>query len=421
MKHTIPPSEPGSALHSMTEAVQACVHCGFCLPTCPTYQELGQEMDTPRGRIVLMKEVLEGTLPLAQALPHMDRCLGCLACETACPSGVKYRELISPFRDHVRDERPRTPAERLRRRLLLETLPYPGRFRLAVRSALLTKSLHGLLPASLRPMLGLLPDKLPAAQKLKALYPAEGTRRARVALLAGCAQQVLAPEINAATIAVLTRNGVEVAVPSGQGCCGALAWHVGAGDEARRAARQNLGAFPDDVDAIVTNAAGCGSGLHEYPLMLKGTAEETAAKAFAHRVQDVSVFLDRLGIESPPAPPRAITVAYHDACHLSHAQGVRSAPRELLRRIPGLVLKEIADGDICCGSAGTYNIDQPDIAASLGRRKAANITATGADFVVMGNIGCMTQLTTHLRPHQGAPRVMHTMELLAMALEGRLR
>ena len=420
MKHTIPPSSPGTAVHSMTEAVQACVHCGFCLPACPTYQELGQEMDTPRGRIVLMKEVLEGTLPLAQALPHVDRCLGCLACETACPSGVKYRELISPFRDHIRETRPRTLAERLRRRLLLTTLPYPWRFRLAARGGILTRGLHDMLPRSLQPMLSLLPDKLPLAQKLAASYPAQGTRRARVALLAGCAQQVLAPEINSATIAVLTRCGVEVVVPGKQGCCGALAWHVGAGDDARKAARKNLAAFPADVDAIVTNAAGCGSGLHEYPLMLQGTPDEAAARAFAHRVLDVSVFLDRLGIEPPPTPSRTVTVAYHDACHLSHAQGVRSAPRELLRRIPGLVLKEIADGDICCGSAGTYNIDQPEIAAGLGRKKAENISATAAEFVVMGNIGCMTQITAHLRRHDAAPRVLHTMELLALAFDAKL-
>jgi glycolate oxidase iron-sulfur subunit len=419
MKHTIPRSEPGTALHSMSEAVQACVHCGFCLPACPTYQVLGQEMDTPRGRIVLMKEVLEGTLPLAQALPHVDRCLGCLACETACPSGVKYRELLSPFRDRVRNERPRTFTERLRRRLLLATLPYPARFRFAAKLGLLTKPLHRLLPRALRPMLSLLPDKLPARRKLREVYPAQGPRRARVALLAGCAQQVLAPEINAATISVLTRCGVEVIVPRSQGCCGALAWHVGAGDEARRSARKNLVAFPDDIDAIITNAAGCGSGLHEYPLMLQGTPDESGARAFAHRVQDVSVFLERLGVESPPAPPRALIVAYHDACHLSHAQGVRSAPRELLRRIPGLVLREIADAEICCGSAGTYNIDQPGIAASLGQTKAANIAATGADFVVTGNIGCMTQIAAHLRAHPNAPRLLHTMELLALAFEGR--
>jgi glycolate oxidase iron-sulfur subunit len=415
MKHTIPPSAPGTPLHSMSEAVQTCVHCGFCLPACPTYQELGQEMDTPRGRIVLMKEVLEGTLPLKQALPHVDRCLGCLGCETACPSGVKYRELISPFRDYIRDKRPRTLAERLRRRMLLTTLPHPWRFRLAARAGIATRAFHRFLPRFLRPMLSLLPDELPAAPRLAPFYPAQGARRARVALLAGCAQQVLAPQINAATIAVLTRCGVEVLIPDQQGCCGALAWHVGAGEEARKSARKNIAAFPADVDAILTNAAGCGSGLHEYPLMLQGTPDEAAAREFAHRVEDVSVFLHRLGMEPPPALPRPLTVAYHDACHLSHAQGVRSAPRELLRLIPGLTLKEVPNGEMCCGSAGTYNIDQPAIAASLGHKKAEAIASTGADCVVMGNIGCMTQIVTHLRSQDHAPQVMHTMELLAAA------
>lgn len=399
----------------MSEAVQACVHCGFCLPACPTYQVLGQEMDTPRGRIVLMKEVLEGTLPLAQALPHVDRCLGCLACETACPSGVKYRELISPFRDLVRKERPRTMAERLRRRLLLTMLPYPWRFRLAAKSGILTKSLHRLLPRALRPMLSLLPDKLPAAQKLQPLYAAQGPRRARVALLAGCAQQVLAPEINAATITVLTRCGVEVVVPAAQGCCGALAWHVGAGDEARKAARKNLRAFPQDIDAIVTNAAGCGSGLHEYPLMLQGTPDETAARAFAHRVQDVSVFLERLGIETPPAPPRAITVAYHDACHLAHAQKVRRAPRALLAQIPGLRVVEVPDGDTCCGSAGLYNVEHSEIADDLGARKARAIVATGANVVAAGNIGCLVQVATHLARDGVSIPTLHTMQVLDRA------
>jgi glycolate oxidase iron-sulfur subunit len=415
MKHTIPPAAPGTPLHSMAEAVQTCVHCGFCLPACPTYQELGQEMDTPRGRIVLMKEVLEGTLPLEQALPHVDRCLGCLGCETACPSGVKYRELISPFRDHIRDRRPRTLTEKLRRRMLLATLPHPARFRASAKLGIATRALHRFLPRAFKPMLSLLPAELPAARRLAPFYPAQGTKRARVALLAGCAQQVLAPQINAATVAVLTRCGVEVVIPEAQGCCGALAWHVGAGDEARKAARKNIAAFPADVDAILTNAAGCGSGLHEYPLMLQGTPDEAAAREFAHRVEDVSVFLDRLGIETPPALPRPLTVAYHDACHLSHAQGVRSAPRDLLRRIPGLTLKEIPHGEICCGSAGTYNIDQPEIAAGLGRHKAEHIASTGADCVVMGNIGCMTQIAAHLRGMEHAPRVMHTMELLAAA------
>ncbi len=401
----------------MAEAVQTCVHCGFCLPACPTYAVLGQEMDSPRGRIVLMKSVLEGDLPLEAALPHVDRCLGCLGCETACPSGVRYRELISPFRQKAQEERRRSAAETLRRTALLQLLPYPSRFRWAARLGGIAKPFRALMPKSVRPMLDLLPDTLPPADMLPALVPAQGIRRARVALLAGCAQQVLAPQINRATLLVLAKNGVEVVIPHRQVCCGALAWHVGAGDAAREFARKNLAAFPRDVDAVLTNAAGCGSGLHEYPLMLRGHPEEAAAGEFAHKVQDVCAFLDALGLSAPiPEPDRKWVVAYHDACHLSHAQGVRAAPRNLLRSIPGLELREISDGDICCGSAGSYNVDQPAIAAELGRRKVVRILETGADFLVSGNIGCLTQIATHLRSAPRCIEVLHTVELLARAM-----
>ena len=419
MKHAIPTDPTNPWLPRMAEAVQTCVHCGFCLPACPTYVALGQEMDSPRGRIILMKEVLEGTTKLADALPHVDRCLGCLGCETACPSGVPYRDLISPFRQQAMLTRRLSFAAKWRRWSLLQTLPYPGRFRLAARLGGLARPLRNLLPAALRPMLELLPPSLPAREHLPEITPAQGPRRARVALLAGCAQQVLAPEINRATLAVLSRNGVEVIIPKAQGCCGALAWHVGAGKQARAAARKNLAAFPKDVDAILTNAAGCGSGLHEYPLMLAGTSDETAAREFAHRVQDVSAFLQTLGLLPPPAAPSPVTVAYHDACHLSHAQGVRSAPRELLRAIPGVTVVEIPDGEICCGSAGSYNVDQPEIAYDLGHRKATAIRQTGASWVAAGNIGCLTQITAHLRTGSQPIRVVHTMEILEMAYSGK--
>ncbi len=420
MKHEISVGRAGPAGAGMAAAVQTCVHCGFCLPACPTYQVMGQEMDTPRGRILLMKDVLEGSLPLEEALPHTDRCLGCLACETACPSGVKYRDLISPFREWTAGRRERSVMERLRRWVLLRTLPYPERFRAAARLGILSRPLHALVPGAFRPMLDLLPASLPGAGRLAAQYPAQGQRRGRVALLAGCAQQVLAPGINEATIAVFTAAGVEVVVPREQGCCGALAWHVGAGEEARESARRNLRAFPRDVDAIVTNAAGCGSGMHEYPLMLRGCAEEAEAEAFAHRVVDVSVYLDRIGLPGIPEVKSPVRIAYHDACHLSHAQGVRGAPRRLLGAIPGVTVCEIPDGDICCGSAGTYNIDQPETARELGRRKAEAILATGAPLVALGNIGCLSQIQSHLRGFRGAPAVHHTMEILALAVKGLL-
>jgi glycolate oxidase iron-sulfur subunit len=413
MLHKIPTETLGPLGEPMTHAVEACVHCGFCLAACPTYRELGQEMDTPRGRIVLMKEVLEGTLPLEAAQPHVDRCLGCLACEPACPSGVPYRDLVSPFRALMHEHMSRSPGERVRRFLASQTIPFPERFRAAAWLGKVGKFVRPLVPSSLRPMLDLVPEELPPAQHWPAVTPARGERRARVALLAGCAQQVLDPDINTATIEVLSRNGVEVVVPSGQGCCGGLAWHTGDLKAAQRFARRNLDAFPDDVDAILTNAAGCGSAMHEYHLVLRGTPGESRAETFRRRVLDVSAFLQRLGLRERPADRGcSLKVAYQDACHLANAQSVRREPRELLRSIPGVELKELADPHICCGSAGTYNLDQPEIAASLGEKKARAVIATGADVLASGNIGCLTQLRLHLAKLGSPIPVRHTMQIL---------
>jgi glycolate oxidase iron-sulfur subunit len=262
-------------------------------------------------------------------------------------------------------------------------------------------------------MLDLVPDTLPPAQHWPRVTPAQGERRARIALLTGCAQQVLDPDINTATIDVLTRNGVEVVVPEQQGCCGGLAWHTGDLSAAQSFARRNLAAFPDDVDAILTNAAGCGSAMHEYHLVLRGTPDEARADAFRKRVLDVSVFLSRLGLRDLPKDTgRAKRVAYHDACHLANAQNVRRQPRELLRAIPGVGLLELTDAHLCCGSAGTYNMDQPDIAASLGEQKARAVIATGAEVVASGNIGCLSQLRVHLARLGSPVQVRHTMQIL---------
>jgi len=423
MLHTIKSEQHGPLGEPMAHAVQSCVHCGFCLAACPTYQEFGQEMDSPRGRIVLMKQVLEGTLPATAAQVHIDRCLGCLACEPACPSGVPYRDLISPYRAEVQSKLPRTTAERLRRWMAAMTIPYPGRFRLALLGAKLGKLVRPLVPSALRPMLELAPDSVPPGVSLATVTPAQGQRRARVALLAGCAQQVLEPDINVATIEVLARNGVEVIVPPAQGCCGGLAWHTGDLKAAQAFARQNLDAFPADVDAILTNAAGCGSAMHEYHLVLKGTPDEARAEAFRHRVMDVSVFLTKLGLRETPkgwGQPRA--VAYHDACHLANAQNVRAEPRSLLKAIPGVDVRELANAHLCCGSAGTYNLDQPETASSLGAQKAAAAVAAlagpdgqpapGPLTVATGNIGCLTQLRTHLAKTNSPIRVRHTMQVL---------
>jgi glycolate oxidase iron-sulfur subunit len=402
----------------MARAIEACVHCGFCLPACPTYRDLGEEMDSPRGRIFLMKSALEGELTIEETLPYIDRCLGCLGCVTACPSGVQYGELVTSYRAHVELGRKRPLMHRLRRTLVRETLTAPNRFRAAARLGHLTRPFARLAPAELRPMLALVPDRLPAAQPMPAVYPPEGTRRARVAMIAGCVQQALDPGINSATLRVLAKNGVEVLIPQGQGCCGALLMHQGEQDRARDQARAILRLFPRDIDAVITNAAGCGSALHEYPLLFAGLPEEEEARRFAALAMDASVLLARLGLIAPRPLARPLKVAYHDACHLAHAQNVTAQPRQLLRAIPGVTLLEINEGEICCGSAGTYNIEQPEIAGRLGARKGANIAATGADAVVAGNIGCMVQIRTHLRG-QGRPLpVYHTMQLLDLAYSG---
>ena len=422
MKHAIPLAPLGPFGHPVSEAVHACVHCGFCLPTCPTYRVLGQEMDSPRGRILLMKQVLEGTLPEAAARPHLDACLGCLACETACPSGVAYRDLISPYRALDEEKRARPWLERFKRFALLHTLPYPSRFRLAARLGRLAVPFTRLLPAPFRPMLELMPKSLPPARTYHKRYRPSGPPRARVALHLGCVQQALEPEINDATLSLLLRHGVEVIIPPRQACCGALGWHIGAAGEAREQAVLNLAAIPfEEVDAIISNAAGCGSGLREYPLILRGTPWEKPATAFAAKVRDIAEFLDALGpLEPPPPPPRPLTIAYQDACHLAHGPGGRTAPRRLLSLIPGTTIVDLPDADLCCGSAGTYNLDQPATASELGRRKAAAIAATGADLAASGNIGCLTQLRLHLPPEFPPSRLLHTTVLLDRAWRGAL-
>jgi glycolate oxidase iron-sulfur subunit len=422
MQHAIPVAALGPQGEAMADPIGSCVHCGFCLPTCPTYVTLGEEMDSPRGRIFLMKEVLEGQLELEAALPFIDNCLGCQACQTACPSGVNYGELITPFRAYAEERREREPLDRAQRELVLRTLPYPRRFRLAARLGRLGRPLAGILPESMASMLRLLPDRVPRAQPLPAVFPAEGERRARVALLAGCAQQVLAPDINWATLRVLARNGVETVIPRQQGCCGALAMHTGAAERAKPQARRNIAAFPADVDAVITNAAGCGSGMREYGLLFKGEPEEEAAQELADRTLDVTTFLDGLGLRAlPPVLEEPIPVAYHDACHLAHAQGVRSAPRALLQASGAVRLVEPAEWELCCGSAGTYNVERPAIAAQLGERKARNLIATGAELIATGNIGCLTQVRQHLAALDHDVPVLHTLQVLDRAYAGTLK
>ena len=412
MQHQIPIEKLGKEGEVMAHAIEACVHCGFCLPTCPTYVVLQEEMDSPRGRIFLMKEVLEGNLKLEEALPYLDRCLACQACVTACPSGVPYGELIATFRLWSEEKRHRFPLERVFRLGLLRTLPYPERFRpLAKLGAGLKPLLKPLpLPKPLKAPLALLPDRLPEEAPYGEVYPAKGERKARVGILLGCAQRVLRPSINQATIQVLQENGVEVVAVPEQACCGALNLHAGDKEGAQALARKNLKAFRD-VDYVVTNAAGCGSGMKEYPLLFLGEPEEEEAQALAAKVKDLSVLLDELGFTPPPPPRRPLRVAYHDACHLAHAQGVREAPRRLLQAA-GLEVLEPREWELCCGSAGTYNLFQPEIAEALGKRKAEHLKATGADLVATRNIGCLIQAYLD-RP------VLHTAGLLALLCEGK--
>lgn len=418
MQHTIPADRLGAEGKVMADAISACVHCGFCLSACPTYRLLGEEMDSPRGRIMLMKSALEGSVSVAETLPYIDRCLGCEACVPTCPSGVRYDALLPLYRHHAEPSRQRSLTERAARRLTHETLPHPDRFRMAATAGKLGKAMRGALPEPFQAMLDLLPAELPPVVDLPRKVDAVGKRRARVALLAGCVQQALAPGINRATLEVLAANGVEVIVPEGQGCCGSLGFHTGELDRARDLARVNLRAFPKDVDAVLTNAAGCGSGMKAYDVLFAGQPEAVDAAIFVTHVKDVAEFLDTLGIVPPPALTIPTKLAYHDACHLGHAQGVVAAPRRLLRAIPGLEVVDIPEGELCCGSAGTYNLEQPALAAQLGERKARHILSTGAQALAAGNIGCLVQISTHLqRLHRTLP-MWHTFEVLARAYRG---
>lgn len=412
MQHTINIEQIGVRGQTMADAIQSCVHCGFCLAACPTYQVLGEEMDSPRGRIYLMKGVLEEAISAEEAQPYIDRCLGCVGCVPACPSGVPYGELLVSYRALTEPKRQRPLLDKVARQLIVETLPYPNRFRTAVRTGKIGKLTKSILPEQFKSMLSLLPDSLPKTKPLPEVVPAKGTRRARVALLTGCVQQVLAPEINWATLHVLAENGVETIIPPHQNCCGSILMHIGEADHAQKLARHNLQAFPHDVDAIVTNAAGCGSGMKEYGLLFAGKPEAAAAKDFAAQVQDVTVFLHKLGLLPPQGLPRPLTAVYQDACHLRQAQGVVKEPRGLLTAVPNLTLVELNDDGLCCGSAGTYNLDQPEIASQLGQRKANLIQQSNADLLISGNIGCLTQLQTYL---PAGFRTLHTMQLLAQA------
>ncbi|WP_368418741.1 glycolate oxidase subunit GlcF [Rhodovarius sp.] len=399
-------------LREANTILRSCVHCGMCTATCPTFVELGDELDSPRGRIYLIKDMLENGRPATELeARHVDRCLSCLSCMTTCPAGVNYMHLVDHARRHIEETYDRPLPERLLRRMLAMILPYPARFRPAMRLAGLVRGLAGLIPGQsmtakrLRAMLKLAPKTLPPAQPLGSLYPAEGARRGRVALLAGCAQQVLDPEINAATIRLLTRMGVEVVVPPSTGCCGALTHHMGLHDPAMAAARANILAWDAaGLDAVVVNTSGCGTTVKDYGFMFREAPEAAAAARVSAMAMDISEALDKFGY-APSRPAPGITVAYHSACSLQHGQKITALPKQLLQKA-GFTVKEPLEGHLCCGSAGTYNIMQPDIAERLRARKLANINRTGASVLVAGNIGCLTQLGGEALP------TIHTVQML---------
>ncbi len=400
--------------------LRTCVHCGFCTATCPTFVLLGDELDSPRGRIYLIKDMLESGGPATEpVVRHVDRCLSCLSCMTTCPSGVHYMHLVDHARTHIENTYRRPLPERVLRSVLALVLPRPWLMRLALLGAGVARPFRSLLPGKgmmaqrLRALLALAPRRLPppSAAQSPQVHRAEGKRRGRVALLTGCAQQVLAPEINEATIRLLTRLGIEVVIPRGMGCCGALTHHIGKHEPAMAAARANLAAWSaeaegEGLDAVIINTSGCGTTVKDYGFMFRAEPEPWRGRAerISALAMDVSEYLSRIGY-APTRPAPALTVAYHAACSLQHGQKITVEPKALLRKA-GFTVVEPAEGHLCCGSAGTYNMMQPAIATRLRERKLANLAARRPDLVAAGNIGCITQLSGGDFP------LVHTIELL---------
>ncbi|KAA9010512.1 glycolate oxidase subunit GlcF [Histidinibacterium aquaticum] len=432
--------DPGTA--RANEILRACVHCGFCTATCPTYVTLGDELDSPRGRIYLMKDMLENErVPDPKTVKHIDRCLSCLACMTTCPSGVHYMHLVDHARAYIEEHYDRPWHDRALRWMLARILPYPGRFRLALLAARIVRPFRGLMPdARLKAMLDMAPRRLPPVSRNDdpGTHAPEGPRRKRVALMTGCAQRALNTDINDATLRLLTRLGCEVVVAEGAGCCGALTHHMGKTSESHATAAKNVRAWAREIegeglDAIVINTSGCGTTVKDYGHMFRGTELEAEAAQVAQRARDVSELLEELMPEAEVAAPQparegiagtdavtrggarapeALTVAYHAACSLQHGQKVKMAPKALLKAA-GYAVVEPADSHLCCGSAGTYNLMQPEISAKLKARKVKTLEAKSPDVIATGNIGCMMQIGGAT----GIP-VVHTVELLDWATGG---
>ncbi len=423
-------------IREANKILRACVHCGFCTATCPTYVLLGDELDSPRGRIYLIKDMLENDrAPTEEVVKHIDRCLSCLACMTTCPSGVNYMHLVDQGRVKIEREFARPLLERALRAMLATILPRPGLFRASMIAARFAKRLVWLLPEShgarvnptvfdrIRAMLALAPASLPAkGPKGGTTFPAEGKQRGRVALLQGCAQQVLSPGINDAAIRLLTRHGVEVVLVADEQCCGSLTHHMGLDDDALRRARANIEVWTSEMernglDAIIVTTSGCGTTIKDYGYMLR---EDRAFAEKAARVSalamDVTEYVESLNIEWP-TNRNDLIVAYHSACSLQHGQKITQLPKELLSK-SGFVVKDVPESHLCCGSAGTYNILQPDIAERLRERKIANIASTKPDIVAAGNIGCLVQIGLSSNADGRFFPVVHTVELLDWATGG---
>jgi glycolate oxidase iron-sulfur subunit len=415
-----PPSE---------KLISDCVHCGFCLPTCPTYQLWGEEADSPRGRVYLMKLASEGQVPLDDDfVGHFDRCLGCMACLTSCPSGVQYEKLIEATRAQIERRHERTSEEKFLRRMIFAVFPYPDRLRLlslplwvlqrtGMQSLIRRSGLLSLLPKRLRVIESLAPDV--RFERATEAVPTAGKARLRVGLLLGCVQRVFFGDVNQATARVLAAEGCDVVIPQDQGCCGALMTHAGEEEAAVAFARRTIDTFEAaQVDVIAINAAGCGSAMKEYGHLLRDDpVYAKRAEALAAKCRDVSEIL--VGLEPRAVRhPLTMKVAYHDACHLQHAQRVAAQPRKLLNAIPGLELKEIAEPATCCGSAGIYNLLQPETAQQLGQRKARHVINTGAGAIVSGNPGCTLQLRASLEAEGRPIPVLHWVQLVDASIAG---
>ncbi|MFM7237286.1 MAG: (Fe-S)-binding protein [Cyanobium sp.] len=464
-------SGPTAAL-PLISATDPCVHCGFCLPTCASYRVLGTEMDSPRGRIHTLKALEAGELELdATVASHFDSCLGCFACVTACPSGVRYDTLIEATRPKLNAPELRSPAQKAFRRLLFALLPYPQRLRALlqplrayagtplqslVRKAGLVPRLLGPQIAAMEQLLGALPAEA-FRDDLPVVVPAEGERRYRVGLLLGCVQRLFDPEVSLAAIRVLTANGIEVVIPPNQGCCGAVTHHQGEEELTRGHARALMASFqavvgpggaagPEPLDAVLVSASGCGHTLKAYGRLMaegasakedaspaEGALEEGTATAFAAQVADIQEFLERVGLSeafqrrlrplthadgTAATAERPLRLAYHDACHMLHGQGLAQQPRALLRRIPHVQVLEASEAGVCCGSAGIYNLVQPEEAEALGRLKAGDLAATGAELAVSANIGCTLQIRRHLRETDRPLEVLHPVQVLELSVRG---